>query len=549
MLVGLDIKNAALIEHVGMEIKDGMTALTGETGAGKSVIIDSVNMILGARASKSLVRYGEKKAYVQAVFYKENFDNKFGIPCEDDMIVIAREISADGKSVCRINGMISPQNVVREIGQGLITIHGQHDSQALLDASKHIDFLDNYAGCEELLSEYKKTFEKRKALLASLADLEVDEAEKMRKIDLLSYQIEEIEQAKIRVGEQEDLLNQRKLIQNGEKLANALGEAHEELYNARESAYERLSSAVQALAAVADIDEKFSSVYQKAVDMQYEAEELSHEIYALLEETEYDEQALNDIEERLDVITKLERKYGQTEEKVLEYYEKAKEELLKITDSDAEKEKISKELETIEAELERLADMLSERREEFSKKLGAEIEKELAELDMPKASFTVLVENTGEFLGKGRDRVEFLISPNRGEPEKPLEKIASGGELSRVMLAIKTILADSDNVDTLIFDEIDTGVSGKAAKKIAEKLKALGKKKQVICVSHQPQLAAAADNHIKIEKSETGDRTVTTVKNLTKEERIEEIARIIDGDTITEASREHAAQMLASYGE
>ena len=549
MLVGLDIKNAALIEHVGMEIKDGMTALTGETGAGKSVIIDSVNMILGARASKSLVRYGEKKAYIQAVFYKENFDNKFGIPCEDDMIVIAREISADGKSVCRINGMISPQNVVREIGQGLITIHGQHDSQALLDTSKHIDFLDNYAECEELLFGYKKTFEQRKALLASLADLEVDEAEKMRKIDLLSYQVKEIEQAKIHVGEQEDLLNQRKLIQNGEKLASALGEAHEELYNARESAYERLSSAAQALASVADIDEKISAVYQKAVDMQYESEELSHEIYAILEETEYDEQALNDIEERLDVITKLERKYGQTEEKVLEYYEKAKEELLKITDSDAEKEKISKELETTEAELERLADMLSERRGEFSKKLGAEIEKELAQLDMPKAKFTVLVENMGEFSGKGRDRVEFLISPNRGEPEKPLEKIASGGELSRVMLAIKTILADSDNVDTLIFDEIDTGVSGKAAKKIAEKLKALGKKKQVICVSHQPQLAAAADNHIKIEKSETGDRTVTTVKNLTKEERIEEIARITDGDIITEASREHAAQMLASYGE
>lgn len=547
MLLELDIKNAALIEHVGLEIKEGMTALTGETGAGKSVIIDSVNMILGARANKSLVRYGEKKAYIQAVFKKENFENKFGIPCEDGIIVVMREISADGKSICRINGMISPQNVVREICGELITIHGQHDSQSLLNVSKHIEFLDNYADNVELLSQYGKLYEKRKHISEQLNALETDETEKMRRIDLLSYQTEEIENAKIRPGEQEELSARRKLIQNSEKSAQALGGAYEALYNSDGSAYDKLSVAADALGTIADVGERFKSIYNRLTDLQYEAEELSHELYALSEETEYDENALNETEERLDTITKLERKYGQNEELVLEFYENAKNELLKITHSDAEKERLSGELEETEAELLKIADKLSERRLSYGKKLSAEIEKELSELDMPKVKFTVDIKNKGHFGPDGCDDAEFLISPNRGEPEKPLDKIASGGELSRVMLAIKTILADSDDVDTLIFDEIDTGVSGKAAKKIAEKLRDLAEKKQVICVSHQPQLAAAARNHIKIEKSEEGERTVTRAELLDETARVEEIARIIDGDVITEASREHAKQMLMQY--
>lgn len=550
MLLCLDIKNAALIEHLSIEIKKGMTVLTGETGAGKSVIIDSVNMIMGARTSKSIVRYGEDKAYVQAMFSTEDssFSDKFGIPCDDGTVVILREVSSDGKSVCRINGMIEPQNVVKEVTQGLITIHGQHDSQALLTASRHIDFLDSYADNKQLLSEYAEVYGKRKSLMAELASLEADEAEKMRRIDLLSYQVDEIEKARLRVGEKEELSAERIIIQNGEKLSESLGGAYENLYNAENSAYDAISTAASLLSGISDIDDKFSEIHQRAVDMQYEAEELSHDIYALASSVEYDEQALNDIEERLDTITKLERKYGGSEERVLDYFEKAKKELSRITDSDAEKMRLSEELNKLEKELKSLADKLCKKRREYGKKLGEAIEKELAELDMPRATFTVSVEDTGEFAANGTNRVEFLISPNKGEPEKPLEKIASGGELSRVMLAIKTILADTDNVDTLIFDEIDTGVSGGAAKKIAAKLHALSEKKQVICVSHQPQLAAAADNHFKIKKTENGERTVTTADELDSEQRIEEIARIIDGDNITDASRTHAREMLMQYG-
>lgn len=550
MLLCLDIKNAALIEHLSLDIKEGMTVLTGETGAGKSVIIGSVNMITGGRASKSIVRYGESKAYIQAVFQTDNTDlaEALGIPCEDGTIVVRREISADGKSVCRINGMITPGNAVRELTDSLITIHGQHDSQALLNASEHIGFLDSFAECGELLAEYDELYKTRKSIIAELKLSETDEAEKMRKIDLLSYQTDEIEKAKIRPGEQAELSAQRAIIQNSEKLSEALAASYENLYDGELSVYDRLSETAAMLAKIADIDECFAELHQKAVDMQYEAEELSHGIYAELSGTEYDEQTLNEIEERLDIISRLERKYGTDEEKILEYFENAKAELEKIQNGDEEKERLSKKLEKTEKELEGLAKKLTEKRTDGGKKLGKLIEKELADLDMPNAVFAVRVENAEDFLPTGRDRVEFLISPNKGEPEKPLDKIASGGELSRVMLAIKSILADTDRVDTLIFDEIDTGVSGGAAKKIAAKLHALSEKKQIICVSHQPQLAAAADNHFKIQKIEENDRTVTEAFELDRTGRTEEIARIIDGDEISEASKIHAEEMLRQYG-
>lgn len=550
MLLCLDIKNAALIEHLGLEIKDGMTVLTGETGAGKSVIIDSVNLIMGSRANKSIVRYGENKAYIQAMFSLKNasFAEKLGIPCEDGNIVIMREISADGKSISRINGMIVPQNIVREFTDRLITIHGQHDSQALLTASKHIDFLDSYSANGNLLEEYGTLYRKMKDITAELERLHIDEAEKLRKVDLLSYQINEIEKAHIRVGEKAELSAERIIMQNSEKLSGALGGAYENLYNGESSAYDKISEAASLLAGIADIDEKFSAISQKVTDMQYDLEELSHEIYSEMSATEYDEQALNDTEQRLDIITGLERKYGQSEEKVLEYLAEATAELAEIQNSDEEKQKLEAELENVKKELAECSEKLSESRKTNGKKLAEAIESELADLDMPNVHFAVAVEKAEKFLPNGTDRVEFLISPNKGEPEKPLDKIASGGELSRVMLAIKSILADADNVDTLIFDEIDTGVSGGAAKKIALKLHKLSEKKQVICVSHQPQLAAAADNHLKIEKTEDGGRTVTSAYELDYDGRIKEIARITDGESITEASRKHAEEMLSHYG-
>ncbi len=549
MLLSLDIKNAALIEHLCLEISDGLTVLTGETGAGKSVIIDTINMILGARTSKALVRYGEKKAVLQAAFYVENsnFLEEYGIDAEDNMIIITREIYSDGKSICRINGVITPQNIVREITGELINIHGQHDSQALLNPATHIKFLDSYAKNTELLSDYERIYNKKKEIEYLIADLECDEEEKQRKSELLEYQIEEISKASIRVGEKEELSEQRLLIGNAEKISLSLNEAYEALYNAENSAYDAVSRASSSVMKIQDFDQRFLDISQKLSEIGYSLEDISHEIYDISSKTEYDEKTLNDIEERLDCINKLERKYGGTEEKVLEFLEKAKDELSKITNADEERQRLFGELSLVLKELSECAKRLSEKRKEAAKILSKEIENELFELDMPKAKFSILIEPLEDFSKNGADRVEFLISPNMGEPEKPLFKIASGGELSRVMLAIKGILASYDGTDTLIFDEIDTGVSGSAAKKIAQKLAVLGEKKQVICVTHLPQLAAAADNHYLIKKIEEKERTLTTASILFKEERIEEIARITDGENPTPASKEHARQMIEEY--
>lgn len=549
MLISLDIKNAALIEHLSLDIEEGMTVLTGETGAGKSVIIDSVNMILGARADKTLVRHGEKKAIFQALFTSDDTAilEELGIPAEDGQIIITRELSSDGKSICRVNGVISVQNTVREITDKLINIHGQHDSQALLNPSMHIDFLDSYAKNENLLEEYSVLYNEKKSIESELESLRMDEAEKMRKIDLLSYQAEEIENAHLRPGEKVELTDSRKLIQNAEKISSALNGSYEYLYNGENSAYDSISTASGLLAKISDIDSSFEDIYNRISDIKYAIDDLAHEIYDKASETEYDEQTLNEIESRLDLINKLEKKYGGSEEAVISYYETITDELSKISDTEAENKRLTMLLEENTKKITAISEKLNKSRKEAGKKLGSEIENELSDLDMPNAKFTVAVTTLPDFSKKGTDLVEFLISPNPGEPQKPLNKIASGGELSRVMLAIKSILADTDNVDTLIFDEIDTGVSGSAAKKIAKKLSALSSKKQVICVSHQPQLAAAADNHFKIKKSQIAERTLTTAEMLDDDARIIEIARIIDGDNITDASLNHAKEMIAQY--
>ena len=548
MLLNIDITNAALIDHLSLDIGSGMTVLTGETGAGKSVIIDSINLILGARTSKTIVRHGEKKAVIQAVFEisKAQPLEDAGIPSEDGVLIVTREISSDGKSLCRANGIILPQNIVREIGQGLINIHGQHDSQALLNPSMHIAFLDSYAKNESLLSEYAEIYNRKKELEEKLSALEMDEAEKNYKTDLLSYQIDEIEKAAIKAGEKDSLSEERVLIANGEKIVLALNSAYEALYGGESSAYDALSNASEGLSKISGLDDRFAQLHQRLTDLQYSADDISHEIYDIASETDYDEERLNEIEARLDMINRLERKYGGSEEAVLEFYNNAVSELSEIQNSDFETEKLLEELRHTDALLGDAAKKLTESRQKAGDKLAREVERELCELDMPNVKFSVFLESA-DFSKKGSDKVEFMISPNKGEPQKPLDKIASGGELSRIMLALKTILADGDDAQTLIFDEVDAGVSGSAAKKIAQKLSELSKKKQVICVSHQPQIAAAADNHIMIKKSEIDGRTVTTARLLDDEQRVSEIARIIDGDNITKTSIEHAEEMIRGY--
>lgn len=550
MLRGLDIRNVAVIEKLSIEFYDGMTVLTGETGAGKSIIIDSINMILGSRANKSLVRHGAQKASVSACFAvnKEILEEleKLGIEPEDGEIIISRELTSDGKSTARINGMMVSLNTLREAAAGLINIHGQQDNQAILDSSKHIGFLDIYGDTLKLVEQYEAKRSDMKRIKRQLDDMEVDEREKLRRVDMLKYQLDEIEKADLKVGEKEKLLDERVLVVNRAKIAEGVACAYKALYESEGmSTYDGISIAADSLEGISDYDKNIGGLYSRLVDVKYAVEDIVHELRGM--DLEYDENYLNDIEERLDTITGLEKKYGGTVEAVLDFYDNAAHELDNIQNSDEVIKKLKIQLSEEEKRLKYLGEELYKERKKAGERLGKAVEKELCELDMEKSKFEVSVEHKNEFLKNGMDIVEFMITTNPGEPLKPLTKVASGGELSRTMLALKTVLAECGGADTLIFDEIDTGVSGRAAQKIAAKLWGLGK--QVICISHQPQPAAYADNHYYIEKKVTEDCAKTTVRLLNDEERILEVARIIDGSDITEAAKAHASEMINSAKE
>ncbi len=547
MLRSLDIKNVAVIENLNIEFKGGLTVLTGETGAGKSIIIDSINMILGSRTNKTLVRYGASKAFVSAFFDADKrFDALFedlGIQQEDG-IIISRSMSADGKSIARINGVMVPLNVLRDIAASLVNIHGQQDNQAILNDSEHIGFLDEYAGCAELLSDYGEKYAQARDLKKRLDALKTDEEEKLRRIDMLRFQIDEIEKADLKSGEKERLLEERDIAANSAKIVAGVSAAYSALYeNDRASAYDEISVAADALSEISGYEKNIAELYSRLTDVKYAVEDIVHELRGI--NPEFDENYLNEIEERLNTITKIEKKYGGDYEAVTEFYENAANELLTLKNSDEAAENLEKELSDKKNELKHVGEAIYLKRKTAGEKLSRAIEKELADLDMEKAKFSVFLEHKDVFLKNGMDEVKFMISTNPGEPAKPLTKIASGGELSRTMLAIKTVLAECDSTDTLIFDEIDTGVSGKAAQKIAAKLWSLGKNRQVICISHQPQPAAFADNHYYIEKTVDKDSARTSVRELSDAERELEVARITDGADITETSLTHASEMIA----
>lgn len=550
MLNNLYIKNVAVIDKLEVDFHNGVSVLTGETGAGKSIIIDSINMILGDRANKELVRYGTDKAIVQATFDASESICKIlddnDIDTDNGQVLITRQLTKEGKSVARINGMIVTLNVLREISDELINIHGQHDNQALLTPSKHISFLDAYANDEECIAEYKEVFRKKRETEKKLHALEMDEQEKAQKIDLLEYQINEIKKASLEKGEDEDLKEQREIYANAEQITNSVNEAYANIYGGDEiqSAYDGISIAVDALSKINELNPQLRNMYNSLNTIMYSLEDTAHELREFGDTVEFDEQTLNDIEERLDLISKLKRKYGGTIEEILNYLNKAESELDDIKLSDEKANELKEELKKITEELSAKGNSLSERRRKYAAILEQNIEQSLHELNMEKAKFKVQIETENVFYDNGLDKVEFLISTNPGEPLKPLVKIASGGELSRVMLAIKSILADSDGVDTLIFDEIDTGVSGRAALSIAKKLSQIGKNKQVICITHLPQLTAAADNHYLIKKDIDGEMASTSLNELDEEGRELELARIIDGGEVTELALNHAKQML-----
>ena len=550
MLNQLSIRNVAVIDKLDINLHDGVSVLTGETGAGKSIIIDSINMILGDRANKELVRYGTDKAVVQAVFDAPksviNVLEENDIDVEDETVIITRQVTKEGKSAARINGMVVTLNILREISDRLINIHGQHDNQALLTPIRHITFLDAYADNEEYINRYKDILSKKREIEKKISSLEMDEQEKMQRIDLLEYQVTEIKKASLEKGEEDDLREQRDIYTNAEQITKSVNEAYMNLYEGDEiqSAYDGISIAVNEIFQISDLNPQLKSIYDTLNEIMYSLEDTAHEIKEFGETVEFDEQTLNEIEERLDLISRLKRKYGNSIEEILEYLKKAESELNDIKLSDERTNELKEELKNITKELKEKGNVLTQRRENAAKVLEENIEKSLHELNMEKSKFKVNIENDGTFYDNGMDKVEFLISTNPGEPLKPLVKIASGGELSRVMLAIKSILADSDGVDTMIFDEIDTGVSGKAAMSIAKKLAVIAKNKQVICITHLPQLTAMADNHYLIQKNTDGELASTTLKELDEEGRELELARITDGGEVTELALSHAKQML-----
>ncbi len=547
MLQVLHIENIAVIEQADIGFDRGFNVLTGETGAGKSIVIDAISAIIGERAYRDMIRTGTEKASVQAVFsdvpefpwFEEN-----GVEYEKET-VIQREIFLDGRNVCRVNGALVSVSVLRKLGRQLIDIHGQHDSASLFDENNHLQFLDDFAANEELRVSYKEKYDAVCALRREIDRISMDEGEKLRRMETLRYQIAEIEKAELEIGEDTVLEERRKLLQNSEKLSDGIETAAQALYGGDDSdgAVALLQEAEREIARLSRYTDTYSSVQEKLADLMYQVQDVAEEIRSARDDLSYSPQELDRIEERLDTIHRLRKKYGATCEDILSYMEKAKNELDEIEFADDHLEKLKKKLQKTEAEAWSAADMLTQNRKERAKKMAEAICSELAQLDMPKVQFSCEFTKT-ELTPTGADNVAFYMSANAGEALKPMSKVASGGELARIMLAMKNVQAEKDRIDTLIFDEVDTGVSGRAAQKVAEKLRSVSVNKQVLCVTHLPQLAALANTHLLIAKEERNGRTYTTVTPLDKAGRTRELARIIGGADITETTLKSAEEML-----
>ena len=548
MLERLHIKNIAVIDEAEIEFNRGFNVLTGETGAGKSIIIDSINMVLGERTSKSIIRNGEKKAVVEALFSIDNPEvidalEESGFDIEDGTVILYRDLNTDGKSLCKINGSMTTASGIREIANMLINIHGQQDNQSLLSPSSHIDFLNSYADLENKLLEYREFYNKVKEIEEKLNSLQMDEREKERQIDLYSFQIKEIDDAKLVVNEDEQLAERKKFISGISKISETINYSHDALYTSDHSAYDTLSSVAGNFNAITEFDTKLSEIYERLNSASIELEDIIYQIRDYRDSIDFDESEADNIESRLDLINTLKRKYGNSIEEILSYRNDIEKNLNAITKSDEETEMLRKELDDVCKMRNSIATEISKIRRKSATELSNKICSELADLDMSKVKFDVQIKEC-EYNKNGCDNIEFLISVNAGEPLKPLSKIASGGEMSRIMLAIKSIFADSDPVDTLIFDEIDTGVSGRAAQKIAEKINKISSKKQILCITHLPQIAAMANTHFLIEKNVDAEHTYTKVNVLDENSRKNELARIIGGAQITDITIQAAAEMI-----
>ena len=535
MITTLHIKNIGIIDDLSIELGEGFNVLTGETGAGKTLIIDAINVISGGRFSKEMIRKGENYSFIEMNLYLP--ENPIAI---ENNIIVSREIHTNGRNSCKINGRLVTLTELKEFMNNIIDIHGQNDNQKILNSKYHIKYLDNFIGeritdiKEKYRILYKKHIEIKKELKANLGD----DKEKQRKLDLLQYQFDEIDSANLKENEEEELEEQRKIFMNSEKIGKALNQADISL---GEGAIDKINEAIKAVEKISDLDKKYEDTLCQLKGVYYEVQELSRDISSLNSDMYFDENERNEIEERLDLIFSLKRKYGNSIKEILDYKENVENEIERINNLETYNEELKAELQKLEKEMQELASKMHEIRVEVAKELNIKINKELADLEMPNARFITNINET-DFNKNGIDEIEFFISTNIGEDSKPLAKIASGGEMSRIMLAIKTVLANTDSTPVLIFDEIDTGISGNAAKSVGEKLKIIGQSHQVLCITHQPSIAAKGDVNFYINKESQDGRTFTKVRKLSEEEIINEVARIANGE-VTEIARKHALEL------
>ena len=541
MISTIQIKNIGIIDNLSIDLNQGFNVLTGETGAGKTLIIDSLGIISGGRFSKEMIRKGEEYSYIEACIYMP--ESEIAI---DGNIIVSREIYTSGRNSCKINGRLVTVSELKEFMKNVIDIHGQNDNQTLLDKSSHIGYLDSFIGNEiiQIKIEYRKLFEKYNEIKQELKNNYGDDKEKQRKLDLLKYQLNEINQASLKQGEDEKLEEQRKIIMNSEKISENLSIADNALSN---ETIDSINTAIRALEKIENIDEQYSKKLSELKNVYYDIQEISRDITGIKEKVYFDEEERNEIEQRLDIIFSLKRKYGNSINEILKYEEELEKEIYEIENLDEINNKLKKELKEIQYKMKELSDEMNKIRTIKAKELSEKINIELQDLEMKNAKFNAKVEldTENEFNKNGLNKVEFLITTNTGEEEKALIKIASGGEMSRIMLGIKSVLADVDKVPVLVFDEIDTGISGKAAKAVSSKIKNIAQKHQVLCVTHLASIAAKGDYNYYISKEVNNDKTSTKIKLLTEQETIEEIARIASGE-VTQIAIEHARELKAS---
>lgn len=556
MLQSLYLENIALIEKLGIELFPGFNVLTGETGAGKSIIIDAVNFVLGERTSRDLIRNGAARAKVEAVFSLNEGDAAFaaldalGIECDGNELILSRELSAAGRNACRVNGTLVPVASLKSVSDTLVDIHGQHEHQALLDAENHISYLDAYCHAESLpiIEKIDAIVSRRNELMLKRNSGFSSEREREREMDMLRYQIEEIASANLEAGEEERLNAEKTVLLNAERIRTALETAHMALSGAEEgSALSAIDTARRSMRDIAALNKDYEALGDKIEELYYAAEDISFALRDTGENVESDMQRLEEIEQRLKLISDLKRKYGRTVEDVIDFGKDAETKLNELENAEAFAAELDAKLDKLKAEYNVAADELSKVRRAAGERLKRDVLNELKDLGMAKAMFDVALSDAsgGEPRKGGRETAEFMLSANPGEPPKPLEKVASGGELSRIMLCFKSIFADNDRVPTLIFDEIDTGISGRTAAVVGEKMLGIAKKHQVICVTHLAQIAALADAHLMVRKYDDGKNTFVETRQLNEEEKVQRIAQMMDGESDSPSALTHARELIA----